>query len=93
MEISGSILPIFGHDYFSLGVLGDVLTGLHVVGGVDADGDAPGEEAAVEGEEPLRGIEADDVDSGELRVLVSDECLCEFEALVVVFSEIHGVLP
>lgn len=47
-------------------MLGDVLAGLQVVGGVDADGDAPGEEAAVEGEEPLRGIEADDIDSGEL---------------------------
>lgn len=74
-------------------MLGDVLAGLQVVGGVDADGDAPGEEAAVEGEEPLRGIEADDIDSGELWVLVGDECLREFEALVVVFSEIDGVLP
>lgn len=66
MEISGSILPIFSHDDLGLGMLGDVLAGLQVVGGVDADGDAPGEEAAVEGEEPLRGIEADDIDSGEL---------------------------
>lgn len=91
--VSGSILPIFSHDDFGLGVLGDVLAGLRVVGGVDADGDAPGEEAAVEGKEPLGCIEPDDIDSGELGELVGDECLGEFEGLVVVFPEIDGVLP
>lgn len=66
MEISGSILSIFSENDLGFGMLGNVLTGLGVVGGVDSDGDAPGKEAAVEGEEPFRGIESDDINSGEL---------------------------
>lgn len=73
-------------------MLGNVLTGLGVVGGVDSDRYAPGKEAAVEGEEPFRGIESDDIDCRELWGFVGDECLSEFEGLVVVFSEIDGVL-
>ena len=71
---------------------GDVLAGLLVVGGVDADGEAACEEAAVEGEHPFRCVEADDVDDCVFGEGAGEQGLCEFDALFVVLGEVVGEL-
>ena len=71
---------------------GNVLAGLLVVGGVDADGEAASEEAAVEGEHPFRCVEADDVDDCVFGEGAGEQGLCEFDALFVVLGEVVGEL-
>ena len=70
VEVLLGVLPILCDDYLGVGVIDDVFAGLDVIGGVDADGDAAGEDTSVEGEGPLRCVEADDVYCGELVALV-----------------------
>jgi hypothetical protein len=91
-KILGSILPVFGKNQSSLGVLGDVLTCLCVVGRVNANGDTASKKAAVEGETPLRCIETDDVYGSELFKFKGDQRLGELKALIIVLPEVYGFL-
>lgn len=65
-------------------MVSDVHTGVGAVGGVDTGGDAPGELGAVVGDEPLGGVEAQDVTDAVLLDAETDHALGEALAVLPV---------
>ena len=78
------LLVVLQYNYLGLAVLADVVACLRHIGGVDTRRDAAGEDRAVVRDEPLGGVEADDVDGLEARDLQVDQGLGEGRALIVI---------
>lgn len=84
-EVLLGVFVVLSDDQPGLRVLRDVVAGGHAVGCVYSDGDAAGEDGAHVCDDPLRGIEADEVDHGEFGVFQAQQHPREFEALSVIF--------
>ena len=77
------LVALHNHD-FSLGVMRDVVTSIRGVGGVDASSDGSGKDCTDTGDEPLRRVEAQDVNNLKAANIEVLQGLGEFSAIIVV---------
>lgn len=88
-KILSSVFSVFSEDQLSLTVLGDVLTCRSIICRVNADGDAAGENSAIEGKTPLWRVEANDVDGSKFFKFESDQRLGKLKAFIIILAEVY----